>query len=210
MRALNIAAVAVCIVTGASAFTSPGSLTVVVFDYAATPHKLLTSAVNESRSAFLAAGVATDWIFCSPTQSCYVPEQFVQVKILARALKTMPISHQGLAATTACTFTDNCSSSYLFLDRIVVFAGTNGSPLDVALGYVMAHEIGHLMGLGHRPGGIMSASFTARDLDRASSGWLNFADDDARQLRAAAARTQIAGDPLRRVKLTLSPGGIAE
>jgi hypothetical protein len=206
MKALKSAAVAVWMATGAAAVTVPDSLTVVIFDYAGIPRRVLVSAAREGRRAFRAAGVETNWILCGPRQSCYVPERFVQVKILPRALKSTPVSTEGLASTTMCSTTEHCAASYVFYDRVLAFAGDVCSPADVTLGYVMAHEIGHLMGLGHRPGGIMEAGFTARDLHKAAAGWLSFAPEDARDLRAAVARPQRASEPARHIKLPASQG----
>jgi hypothetical protein len=186
MRALQIAAIAASLATAASAWASTEGLTVVVFDYARTPHQVIASAIAESRRTFHAAGVESEWILCTPKQSCYVPERFAQVKILPHVLKSTPLSHNGLAATTTCTATDHCSASYLFSDRIESFAQNFDVPLHVTLAYVMSHEVGHLLGLQHRPGGIMTAGFTSQDLRNAEAGWLTFSAADARLLRAAS------------------------
>jgi hypothetical protein len=206
MRPLRIAAVATWMVTQATAFTVPDNLTVVVFDYASVPHELLVSAVKVGRHAFRTSGIETNWILCDPVQGCYVPGRFVQVKILSRPSKSMPLSPTSLAATTICSTTDHCSASYVFYDKVLAFSGDASSPVDLTLAYVMAHEIGHQMGLGHKPGGIMTASFTPHDLHYAAVGWLIFAQDDARALRAAVARTYTGSDPVRHIKLSASAG----
>jgi hypothetical protein len=201
MRSWKFAALALWMVTEASAFTVPGSLTVVVFDYTSTTRRLLVGAAQESRRAFRSAGIETDWIFCSPLQSCYVPDRFVQVKILPRAIKNLPVSSHGLASTTTCTVTEHCAASYVFYDRVLAFADDTGSPPYLTLAYVMAHEIGHLLGLGHRPGGIMTAGFTSHDLLRAASGSLSFTEDDVRDLRVAVGQPPKSGAPDRHIKL---------
>ena len=62
------------------------------------------------------------------------------------------------------------------------------------------HEIGHLLGLGHRPGGIMTPGFTSHDLQRAAFGRFGFGDDDARELRAVVARS-LSGEAARQIRL---------
>ncbi len=61
------AAIAFWIVLGAGASASSSSLTVVVFDYARTPHELIISATREAHRVYRAAGVETEWILCNPT-----------------------------------------------------------------------------------------------------------------------------------------------
>ena len=195
------AAIAFWIVLGAGASASPSSLTVVVFDYARAPHELVISAAREAHRVYRAAGVETEWILCNPTRGCDVPESFVQVKILPRPTKGMNVSSLALGSTITCDATEYCAASYIFYDRVLAFSDDHGSPPDLTLGYVMAHEIGHLMGLGHRPGGIMTAVFSSQDLHRAASGWLTFARDDARELRHAVAQSQVANDTARHIKL---------
>ena len=201
MSAVRGAAIAFWIVLGAGASTPPASLTVVVFDYAQASHELVVSAAREARRVFRTAGVETEWILCNPTQGCYVPEKFVLVKILPRPIRSMTVSSRVLGATITCAATEYCTASYVFYDRVLTFSDDSGSPIDLTLGYVMAHEIGHSMGLSHRPGGIMTAAFTAQDLHRAASGWLTFARDDARELRQTVAQSQRASDTARHIKL---------
>jgi hypothetical protein len=210
MSARKIASIAIWMLAGAASAAVPDSLTVVVFDFAGVSQKLLLSAANEARRAFRAAGVKTEWIVCDALQGCDVPERFVQMKILSQPLPNTPVSSHGLATTATCTVTEYCAASYVFYDRILTFASTVGSRPDLTLGYAMAHEIGHMLGLGHRPGGIMTASLTSHDLRMAAVGWLNFAQEDARELRAAVSRSQMSGLPERRIKLVASRGITSE
>jgi len=213
MRASGVAAIGFWVALGA--FGAVGAdtrdrLTVVIFDYAHVEPRLLLSAANEGRRAFRAAGVETDWILCHPVEGCYVPQRFVQVKILPRPLSGTPVSERGLGETTTCTAAEPCSASYIFYNRVLAFADDSSASADLTLGYVMAHEIGHLLGLGHSPRGIMTAAFTARDLREAAAGWLCFDHDDVVRLHASIGRTQSASSATHHIKLAGWRGEAAE
>ncbi|HUB78333.1 MAG TPA: matrixin family metalloprotease [Bryobacteraceae bacterium] len=210
MKAWKAAAIGFGMVFTAAASHSSTALPVVVFDYAGSPSDLLLSAMKAGRYAFHRAGIETEWTLCHPVRGCPVPDRYAQVKILARPLPGMLVSPSGLAATITCVQNERCAASYIFFDRAFDFAQGQGVPLDLTLGYVMAHEIGHLMGLGHRPGGIMTAAFNAHDLERAALGQLCFCPAEARELRTAIQRSRMASNPTERVRQTGIHTGVAE
>ena len=209
MRAGKALFIAFAMVFSATVSHASTALTVVVFDYARTPHALLVSAVRVGEHAFHTAGIDTEWILC-PQVGCSVPERYVVVKIVPHPLANAPISSGGLAATFTCGGPEHCAASYVFFDRAFDFAQSQDIPLDLTFGYVMVHEIGHLMGLGHRPGGIMMAVFHAQDLERAALGRLSFDSDEVREMRAAMERSQLVSHPAHAVRLHGTHTGAAE
>ncbi|HTX35998.1 MAG TPA: hypothetical protein VME43_13295 [Bryobacteraceae bacterium] len=65
------------------------------------------------------------------------------------------------------------------------FADQIGQSPAVVLGCIMAHELGHLIGLRHRPAGIMKPRFERGDIEQANMGRLRFTGQDERVLRAS-------------------------
>ena len=54
----------------------------------------------------------------------------------------------------------------------------------VLLGFVMAHELGHLLlGAGHTPDGVMQAAWGQRQMDALRQRWLKFNEENATRIR---------------------------
>ena len=85
--------------------------------------------------------------------------------------------------------------------RLTRRAGTGTNPLlamprhDDLVGAIVAHEIGHLLGIRHAPAGLMRARLEADDIIALRRGTLRFSPAEARGMRIAAL---VAGEDRRR------------
>jgi predicted Zn-dependent protease len=61
---------------------------------------------------------------------------------------------------------------------------------DDIVGAVIAHEIGHLLGLPHAPAGLMRASLEAGEILALRRGTLAFSDSESAAMRLALARAR--------------------
>jgi len=70
----------------------------------------------------------------------------------------------------------------------------HGDP-GVLLGFVMAHELGHLLlGAGHTPDGVMQAAWGQKQMDALRQRWLKFNNEGAERVRRALEARTAASD----------------
>lgn len=169
-------------------FGAKPKLAVVIYDYAGTPGATLKAAAETARETFRRAGVETNWSVCRvPDEHCALPPVgTIEVKVLPPELEGRLRSREALGYAMMCP---GCVTSYAFYQPVKALAGSKRS-VSAALAFVMVHEVGHLLGMGHSLDGIMKALLTWRDVQDAEMGRIRFTEGEAK-LRAAAAEREM-------------------
>ena len=144
------------------------------------------------------AGVVVAWRVCDTVQSCPVEDTPAPeiVVILSSRDRQNGRENCGVAAHGARDSAGTvmvsvpCVAGVAF--RLTRRAGPGTNPLlamprhDDLVGAIVAHEIGHLLGIRHAPAGLMRASLEADDMIALRRGKLRFGPAEAGRMRIAA------------------------
>jgi len=175
-----------CFSTGNS---SAVSVTVGVFNDAATPRTVVEFAEQEASRIFMAAGLEITWVDCLARQenvlsaTCPPPQDptHLNLRILPRGkkLKEDSFGVAFLAVDGTGTYID------VFYDAVEKLHHESNTSPGRLLGHVMAHEIGHLLigSHAHSNWGIMCPVWGQRELRSMEMGSLFFTGDQATRMR---------------------------
>jgi hypothetical protein len=184
---------------GHPAPTPDAKLTLRVYNYAHVDAVSLASSEKVAAEAFENLGVELVWVDCpvpkthsreySACQSDMGPIDLV-LKILPghMAIK-LAARNDALGYAQICSEREPACELSVFYCRVEELA-VEGYRTDRILGYVIAHEVAHvLLGPGHSQEGIMRGKWTRNDLQRISWGLsLDFTTDQSKQLTYAVLR----------------------
>jgi hypothetical protein len=162
------------------------NLVVRLYDYAEVPRRVLTGAEQQTTTVFLRAGIQLSWMECGLSEAD--KERFVDCEHVTDPLRLFVniIPQLMAAALPPGRFGTSFARHAVVLNRQVEqTAADQGFPKALVLGYVMAHELGHLLlGKDSHGHGIMMGTFGRRDFERAAKGELIFTPQQAEQMRA--------------------------
>ena len=166
-----------------------------LFNDAAVEDNLLHRAKEEAAWLLQSACVDLKWVPCmvvsrSNFTPCQAPDRAIELHILSS-----PATNDWREDTTGIAMPHFATGSHagVFMSRVRRLAARNVGTIDVSdlLGYVMAHEIGHVLlhSTTHSDEGVMRAEFRPADLKRAGQRQLKFTKGQAEAMhRNVAAR----------------------
>jgi hypothetical protein len=175
---------------------SSPSLTVRIHNYAKLRPSILWSAKDIAGQVFSAIGIEVTWLDV-PLDACEAPklrqppldrgEAVVDASILPRsmtALAKLPVSTLG--STPMANEGDRATFADVYYDHIELEVRNTDASKARILGYVIAHELGHMLlrTSHHASTGIMIAQWRPVDLQRAAQGQLVFTSKQAQIIRA--------------------------
>lgn len=172
-------------------------LPVKLFNDAAVRDDLLHPAKGEAAWLLNSVCVDVSWIPCLVTSKskltpCKAPVRAIELHILSSPARN-EINEEALGI--AIPHFGSGDHAGVFLSAVRETAARNAAIIDVSqlLGYVMAHEIGHLLlhSTAHSSKGVMLAEFRSSDLKKAGQRRLTFTPEQAEAIyRNALPREQ--------------------
>lgn len=165
------------------------TLNVLVFNYSSASTVVLIKATAETSQIFAREGIAFAWTYCpsspspdSPPACQVAPDPGdIRLRVLGHHLNNAfqdSIFGFAIAPTFATVYYDPAR-------LLVETASDSDSYLPVVLGYLIAHEIGHLL-LGdnrHTMNGIMQARWNIQQMQQLMKGTLQFTPQQAMRMR---------------------------
>ncbi|MCP5110192.1 MAG: hypothetical protein GY953_05090 [bacterium] len=159
-------------------------VTIHVYDYADVPRRVVEEAQGHATTIFETAGIDVTW----------VRGQHAKRNANSVVLRLLPV--KMMLATSAWTndlgyALQPAGGRYgyvagVYVSRVRHRAIRMGRPLPLALGVVMAHEVGHLL-LGadsHSRSGVMRSELTKHSIRLAAKGKLTFSEEQLKRIRA--------------------------
>ena len=159
---------------------------------------IITKAKAETELVFGAAGATIVWrdcgVFLTPAEPKREPWFVVRLRTGKPPLTVGPASLDVMGRA----FVEEHGGGTMadaYLQAIQATSEQHGGDAGELLGFVMAHELGHLLlGAGHTPDGVMQAAWSQKQMDALRQRWLRFTKEGAARIRLALEARTAAGD----------------
>jgi Putative peptidase family len=172
-------------------------MTVAVFNRSDAPPRVIASAVQTAQNAFLNIRVRVRWIICGP-ETCpqeAVGGSYVELFVVPRLRSRLTYQVDSHPAGYAMSGGFAHPRAYALYGTANMVAERTMREVDLVLGCIFIHEVGHLLGLTHQPHGAMRANLEPADMDKIARGRA-FNLEEGIKLRAALNGASVAKNDL--------------
>jgi hypothetical protein len=181
--------------------TKNARLTVWIYNDARVSRKMLASAERAADAVFQRVGLGVEWVnyelqdVTPEAEQCNFLPSSTHFEVRIRPNSS---SHAGSALGHAYLGADGCGQhSVVFLDRVEHLCPDQQADKGDLLGHVIAHEVGHLLGVNrHSRTGLMETRWADADLHSAAMGRLLFTRQQGQLMRSTIAAANTASDTL--------------
>jgi hypothetical protein len=191
-RALSvIACVGLVSACPSAAGDGAGPVVVLVDNRASATPEVLDQAGKEVARIYRHAGMRIVWL-TAVTDASTAGTFAVHLKVREGLLPKSDAPSRLLMGAAPGGAIDCGGVAYLFFDQTIEFSRVQQLPPALVMGTVVAHEIGHLLlrDRGHSAEGLMRASWSGGDWQRASSGFLLLSQRESETMRATISSCQ--------------------
>jgi hypothetical protein len=138
----------------------PTALVLHVDNYAQLPREALRHAEDEAGAIFASAGIRPVWIHeGQPDAGDTAHARHLRVLLLCPVMTKQKVLSDRVERDVLGQAANGSGRAYVFTQRLINLALEKGRPFEIALGRVIAHEVGHLvLPPGHAAHGIMRRS----------------------------------------------------
>jgi hypothetical protein len=139
----------------------------------------------------LEAGIPTAWPDCTgfgSSADCSTADPDVlRVRILPNSHGKWNVTSKALGFALRAEAPEFGIYAFIFLDRVMELAQKDERTVSRVLGYVIAHEIGHLLlsRNAHAKNGLMKADWHDREINQIRQGCLHFSKDEGEAMRSS-------------------------
>jgi hypothetical protein len=182
-----------------------------VYLRAEIPPTALERALAEADRLFEAGGIRFQWRLSPPGHLASAPATIVVlprpenpvVSGCSRDLHDHRLGHTHLGARRVTLWTEQVARAVAGSWDRQDAPRVQDETLGIALGRVLAHELGHLFLRlnGHRENGLMKPSFSQRSLVGKSDRSFRLSEEDLERVRGVITRLQASSDGARRALL---------